>query len=231
MKIDSVMFSSGLFHGIPEDELAPLLACLECRRIDFSRGDIIAYSGQLQKYIGLVLEGSVSLAKENLQAQRMLISVQGPGDSFGEMNAYSGSSVWPVTVMAESKGSLLVIPLDRINSSCDKRCFGHWSLIVNLLKLVSKKALTLSRAIDYIGIKGIRRKLAIMILQEAGKAGSLSFKSEMNRGQMADYFFVTRPALSHELCLLRDDGAIEFQGRDFRILNHSLLKRIAEKDV
>lgn len=231
MEPDASLLQSGLFEGLSSAEVGSLLNCLGARKVDFSRGSIIAYAGQPQNYLGLVLKGRVSLAKESIQGQRMLLSVIRPGGSFGEMNAFSGTRVWPVTVMAESTGSLIAIPLDRISIGCEKRCFGHWALITNLLKLISKKALSLHKALDYIGIKGIRRKLAMLLLERSAQEGSTKFELDMNRSQMADYFYVTRPALSHELCWLRDAGAIAFSGNEFEIKEMQMLEQIAKKDV
>ena len=231
MNQDPALLQSGLFQGLSPEEIEALISCLGARTVDFSRGSVLAYAGQPQKFLGLVIEGKVSLAKENVQGQRMLLSVIRPGGSFGEMNAFSGVRIWPVTVIAESSGKLMAIPLERIGIGCEKRCFGHWSLITNLLKLISEKALNLHKALDYIGIKGIRRKLAIMLIDRSEKEGSPSFSVDMNRAQMADYFYVTRPALSHELCALRDLGAIDFSANEFRIKNVQLLKQIAGIDV
>lgn len=231
MSQDPALLQSGLFQGLSPEEIEALISCLGARTVDFSRGSVLAYAGQPQKFLGLVIEGKVSLAKENVQGQRMLLSVIRPGGSFGEMNAFSGVRIWPVTVIAESSGKLMAIPLERIGIGCEKRCFGHWSLITNLLKLISEKALNLHKALDYIGIKGIRRKLAIMLIDRSEKEGSPSFSVDMNRAQMADYFYVTRPALSHELCALRDLGAIDFSANEFRIKNVQLLKQIAGIDV
>lgn len=231
MGIEPALIQSGLFHGLDRQEIESLISCLGVRTVEFSKGAVIAYAGQPQKYLGLVLEGRVSLAKENMQGQRMLLTVVRPGGSFGEMNAFSGVKVWPVTVMAESSGRLMAIPLERIGIGCERRCFGHWTLITNLLRLISEKALSLHKALDYVGIKGIRRKLAIMLIDRSEKEASATFRMDMNRAQMADYFYVTRPALSHELCALRDMGAIDFSANEFRIKDMQLLKQIAEKDV
>lgn len=231
MEITAVMQKSGFFGGIGKEELAMLLKCLQCRVIDFSRGDLIAYAGQPQKYVGLVLEGKISLAKENLQGQRLLLSVIEEGDSFGEMNAYSGSRIWPATIIAHKAGHFLAVPIDRIVNNCEKRCYSHWTLIINLLRLVSQKSLILNKALDYMGIKGIRRKICAMLLEERRRAGGDSFTIPMNRAQMADSFFVTRPALSRELGLLRDTGAIEFDGSRFQIKDFDYLRQTLEKDV
>ncbi len=231
MEVTDAMLRSGLFADIGTEELSALLKCLQCRKVGFARGDIIAYAGQPQKYVGLVLEGELSLAKENLQGQRMLLSVIEAADSFGEMNAYSGSRVWPATIIAEKAGGLLAVPIDRIVNNCEKRCYSHWTLIINLLKLVSQKSLTLNKALDYMGIKGIRRKLCAMLLEERRKAGADKFTVTMNRARMADSFFVTRPALSRELGLMRDIGAIDFKGNSFEVKDAGYLQRTLETDV
>lgn len=231
MEITRTMLESGLFEGITEEELVLLLGCLGARAVDFSRNDLIAYAGQSQKYIGLVLEGKLSMVKENLQGQRMLLMVLKPGDSFGEMNAYSGSRIWPATVTAESRGSIIALPLDRIAGNCEKRCFSHWALVMNLLKLVSKKALALNKALDYMGIKGIERKVAAMLLERMRMSGVATFDLGLSRAQMADNFFVTRPALSRVLGIMRNSGAIDYEGAVFMVKDAASLERTLESDV
>lgn len=227
----SVISDSALFDGVTPYELPRLIECLACRTVGFSKGDLISYSGQPQKYVGLLLSGRLSLAKENPQGQRMLLTVLEPGDSFGEVNAYSGSRTWPATITADGKGKFLAVPIDRIVSGCEKRCYGHWALLNNLLRLVSKKALILEKTIDYLGIKGIRRKICALLLEERKKAGKDEFFVSLNRNQLADRFYVTRPALSRELAALKGLGAIDFRGSAFKVLDVKLLEHILEKDV
>jgi len=89
----------------------------------------------------------------------------------------------------------------------------------------------LEKTIDYLGIKGIRRKICALLLEERKKAGKDEFFVSLNRNQLADRFYVTRPALSRELAALKGLGAIDFRGSAFKVLDVKLLEHILEKDV
>jgi DNA-binding transcriptional regulator LsrR (DeoR family) len=41
----------------------------------------------------------------------------------------------------------------------------------------------------------------------------------MKRHELADYLSMPRPSLSREMCLLRDDGLIEFRRSSVKLLN------------
>jgi CRP-like cAMP-binding protein len=231
MDESEIILGSALFSGMSKDELTFILECLECRKSSYSRGAVIAVAGSSQSHIGLVLSGKISISKESMQGQRMLLTVGFTGDSYGEMNVFSGSRIWAATVIADTACSILSVPIDKINSSCEKRCLGHWSLILNISRLVSSKALILSKTIDYLGVKGIKRKLSKMILDMSEISGIDHVTLPMSRVQLADCFFVSRPALSREMCVLRDSGAIVFNNRSVSIINKDILKRFSEFGV
>ena len=54
--------------------------------------------------------------------------------------------------------------------------------------------------------------------EEAKKHNSSYFTIPFNRQQLADYLSVDRSAMSNELCKMRDDGLLEFEKNNFRLL-------------
>jgi Mn-dependent DtxR family transcriptional regulator len=54
--------------------------------------------------------------------------------------------------------------------------------------------------------------------EQAERQNSASFSIPFNRQQLADFLSVDRSAMSNELCKMRDDGLIEFEKNQFRLL-------------
>jgi DNA-binding transcriptional regulator LsrR (DeoR family) len=57
------------------------------------------------------------------------------------------------------------------------------------------------------------------------KTGSSNFTLPMKRHELADYLNISRPALSKELVLMRNEGIIEFNRSSISILNIKLLEK------
>ncbi|MEE1154821.1 MAG: helix-turn-helix domain-containing protein, partial [Acutalibacteraceae bacterium] len=52
----------------------------------------------------------------------------------------------------------------------------------------------------------------------AKKQTSSTFTIPFNRQQLADFLSVDRSAMSNELCKMRDEGLIEFEKNNFKLL-------------
>lgn len=79
-----------------------------------------------------------------------------------------------------------------------------------MLKILSDKAMSLNKQVEYLSIKGMREKLCTYIWEQYKKQGSLLIHLPMKRNEMADFLNVSRPSMSRELCKMRDEGLIDF---------------------
>ena len=158
----------------------------------------------------------------------MIITVVKSGDMFGEMAAFSDQKKWPATVIAQEASQVMFMSSDIILGECPKLCRGHRFLIMNMLKIVSDKALLLNKKLDYLSIKSIRGRISSLLIDHYNKIGTLSFMMSLNRNEMADFLNVSRPALSRELCKLRDEGVLDFYKSSVVIKDIKALKLMAE---
>ena len=114
--------------------------------------------------IGIVASGSVSLTKETYYGNRIIMDILICGAIFGEMVAFSDNKVWPVTVIAQEDSSLLFLPPDKILGTCSNVCASHSTLIMNMLKILSNRALMLNKKIEYLSAKSIRSRVSKYLL-------------------------------------------------------------------
>jgi len=178
--------------------------------------------------VGIVLEGAVILAKENAAGDRVIIDIVGPGEIFGEMIAFAQEKVWPVTAIAQGECTVMFIPSDKIVGECPSLCISHRHLIMNMLNVISNKAVTLNRKVEYLVMRSLRAKLSHYLLEQYKKTGKPMFVIPLNRNELADFLNVSRPSLSREMCRMRDEGIIDFHRSSVRIENVEALKRALE---
>lgn len=220
--------SCALFEGIETSELLGVLQCMNLSVNEYKKGDYLTIAGDDFSQIGVVLRGTVALTKETASGSRVIIGLLGPGEMFGEMSAYSGGRVWPMTVIAQTGCTVMFFSKDKISGCCEKVCPSHKKLIMNMLKVLSGRALMLNKKVEYLSIKSLRGKISTYLLEEYTKTGKNTFQLNFNRNDLADFINVSRPSLSRELGKMRDDGIIDFYSTAIKIRDFEALRKSAE---
>lgn len=216
-----------LFKDMTNEEVIRLLACLDTRVQSFNRNEIANRVNDTFDGIGVVLSGQVAIVKESYAGDRTILSILNPGDIFGEMAAFSGDGKWPATVVAQTACTIIYLPSEAIATQCANSCRGHRKLIMNMLSILSDKALNLSRKLEYLSNKSVRGRIATFLLEQYKRYGQTTFLLSMNRNEMAEFLNVTRPSLSREMSRMRDEGILDFHRSSMQIKDIAALKACA----
>ena len=211
--------SNKLFDGIDLSELRSMLKCLNLGIREYGRNEYIALAGERFDSVGIIVKGSASVIKEDINGNRIIMAMLKPGDMFGEMAAFSNKPVWPASVQAQNKCGVGFIPSVRIISACSNACRWHTILVQNLLRAVSEKALILNRKVEYLSIKSMRGRISAFLLEQYKKTGEITITLPMNRNVLADFLNVSRSSMSREMSKMRDEGIIDFHKATFKLLN------------
>lgn len=212
-----------LFKGINRGEIIKILGCSSPNIKQYKKNEIITMEKSKFTGIGLVLEGEVSLTKDNLAGDRLIIARIREGDIFGEIAAFV-SGEWLETVTARTDSQVMFLSPDRIVGMCPHMCEGHRILIQNSLRLVSEKAYVLHKKVEMLSLSSIRKKVSTYLLEQYYIKEMPTFKIPLKRNELAEYLHIQRPSLSRELANMNDEGIIEFQGNTFTIMDLELLK-------
>ena len=197
-----------LFRGVPAEELPALLARASARTCAFQKGELLLRRGDVTRRLGLVLEGSVHIIREDFWGNRSIVGLAGPGEVFAESCALAGEPL-EVNVLAAAPGAALFLEADGLTDA---------RLTANLLHLLARKNLMLTRKMRHMARRTTRDKLLSYLSAQALAAGSSEFDIPMDRQQLADYLAVDRSAMSAALGKLRDEGVLTFRKNHFRLL-------------
>jgi len=226
--IVKILVSSPIFHDISPSQLDIMLDCLNPKINTYNKNSYIAVQGEPYTGLGILLSGEAAIIKESASGSRVIMTVIGPGDLFGEMIAFSPRKHWPASVFAQSTCSVMFLPPEKIIGECTQVCGGYTQLIKNMLVLLSTKALMLNQRVEYLAIKGMREKISIYLLEQYKINQKNTFVLPLKRNELADFLSVSRTALSRELGRMRDEGIIEFYRTSVKINNLAMLRRGAE---
>ncbi|NLK52296.1 MAG: Crp/Fnr family transcriptional regulator [Syntrophomonadaceae bacterium] len=218
-----------LFQGINVEELDLMLQCLNPKVVNYSRNELITVAGEKFTGVGVILDGEVAITKENAVGNRMLLTLLGGGDIFGEMAAFARKEVWSTTVLAQESSIIMFLPPDKIIGNCENVCVHHRQLILNLLRIISDNAFLLERKLEYLAIKSLRGKISTFLLEEYKRTGKSTFLLPLNRNELADFLNVSRPSLSREMGRMRDEGMIDFHRASMKLIDIACLRQMTQQ--
>ena len=221
-----ILKNSALFYGLSEEEINKALKYSKMGICVYKKGTYVFNSGDVIKNIGLVVEGTVMVEKEDYYGNRSIIAVVREGDIFGEVYACIKNGQSDVSVSTIKDSKILMVNVEFILSG-ERDVDGLSGVIErNLVSILAQKAYILTKKISHITKRTTREKLMSYLSETARDSGSGKFKIPFNRQELADYLCVDRSAMSNELSKMRKEGIIEYNKNYFEITDNYRNKEI-----
>jgi CRP-like cAMP-binding protein len=206
-----------LFTGIEDKDIAAILPCLSATIRQAEKNTFILTVDDSVNYVGLILNGSVHVIKEDFWGRKDILSQLGPAELFAESFSCAHTAHIPVRVLAVEQTELMMIDCRKIIRTCSSACLFHNQLISNMLEIIANKNILLMQKIEQLSKRTTREKVLAYLSAEAQKAGKNFFDIPFSRQEMADYLSVDRSAMSSELSKMREDGLIDFERNHFKL--------------
>lgn len=210
-----VICSSPLFRGIPEEEVAAMLSCLEAKTKSYPKDTFLMRVGDITDCLYIVLTGSILIIQEDIWGNRNIVSKSDAGQTFAAAYACAPNARLNVNVIAETPVTVMLMNVKRILNICPSACARHNGIIKNLLCDLAEKNLRFNEKLTYMGQRTTRAKLMSYFSSVAQRLGKYEFDIEFSRQQLADYLAVERSGLSVELGKMRNDGLLDFNRNHF----------------
>ena len=123
-----------------------------------------------------------------------------------------------VDVTAVGETEVLMLNAERLAHTCSNACEFHSRLILNLLRVMASKNLTMNRKLQITSRRTTREKLLAYLEMQAKQAGNPSFTVPFDRQGLADFLEVDRSGLSAEIGKLRREGVLTSSKNRFTLL-------------
>ncbi len=210
-----------VFRGISADDAEKLLKQIHFQLKKFLKDEIVVVAGAPVTNLNIVISGSVRgemidysgkiIKIEDVEAPKPLAAAF----LFGQDNKF------PVTVTANEKCSILVIPVGEFL----KLLQMNSQILRNYLNSISSRAQFLSQKLHFLSFKTIRGKVAHYLLQQAGdRFHSVELKNTQQ--QLADLFGVTRPSLARVFSDMQKEGLISISNKTVKLVNREKLSEL-----
>ncbi len=213
-----ILKKTKLFAGISESEIDSMLSCLDARLHEYKKGEYVLHAGEHLNHILVLVSGELHIQNDDYWGNRAIVNRIAAGEMFGEAYIAPESGALQSDVLALEDSIIIFFDVRKSITVCPAACRFHSIVVQNLFFAISEKNRMLLQKLGHISKRTTREKLISYLSEEAKRQNSSSFTIPFNRQQLADFLSVDRSAMSNELCKMRDEGLLEFEKNQFKLL-------------
>ena len=217
-KFIPILKRTQMFSGVGENEIESMLLCLGARLCEFSKGEYVIRQGEHLSDIIVLADGNLHIQKDDYWGNRSILGQISVGEMFGEAYVAPDSGTVLNDVVAIEKSTVIFFDVKRILTTCPSACRFHNIVVQNMFFAISEKNRKLVQKLGHMSKRSTREKLISYLSEEAKKQNNSKITIPFNRQQLADFLSVDRSAMSNELCKMRNEGLIEFEKNNFKLL-------------
>lgn len=212
-----------LFRGLTINQIEDSLSRVKYNIKTYSKGQVIATSGEECKNLYILLEGSVKGEMNDFSGKVIKIEdIESPRPLavaflFGKDNNY------PVSIVTNCDVKALVLP----KSSVLELLQINMVFLKNYMNVVSNKAQFLSDKLRFLSFRSLKGKVAhYLLMLSDGKA--IEVKLPKSQEELAELFGVARPSLGRTMREMHNSGIIKASAKYVQIVDKEALLALLE---
>ena len=208
-----------LFRGFSAAKVESLLYRFNGVKKTFSKGETVAHAGLEAKRLFVVASGRLRVYEKTARGHQIFVREICAGEVLGLWILFTPEiACWPGTVVAAEPSVLVSLDMPVVRQMMDLALPEVARFSSNVSKILAREFFSAWRKMTVMNAPTIEAKIQIYLTElnnETGKTGVV--KVPFDRNRMAEYFGVTRPALSRALGHMRDRGLLSWRKSEFRI--------------
>ncbi|MDD3669909.1 MAG: Crp/Fnr family transcriptional regulator [Sphaerochaetaceae bacterium] len=202
-----------LFESIPDEVLKDFVQANRFRFYHYRPNNFVVFANDHCKEVHIVLEGLLTAEYYQEGGQLYSLATFKRGGLFGAHATYSEKSIYPVTVTAKTKATLLSIDGELFFNLISTRP----AMLKEFLRLMSANTVVLNtRVIAQMG-STLRVRLLSFLLRQSNEIPGTYSAFGMTKTRLSELLGVQRTSLSRELAAMRSEGLIRFDRHRFLV--------------
>ena len=213
--------STELFRGLSADEVEGALYRLNGVKKTYAKGETVVLAGFEANRMFVVASGRLRVYEQTEKdlSHSVLVREIQKGEILGLWIAHVPEvTCWPGTVIAAEPSTLLSLDIAAARRLMETTSPTVARISVNASKMLSRELFATWRKLTVMDAPTIETRIHVYLSEldnETGRTGSVTVP--FDRERMAEYFGVTRPALSRALGHMRDRGLLTWRKNVFKI--------------
>ena len=217
--IVDVAGGTDLFRGFAAADVESLLYRFNGVKKIAAKNVIVAHAGLEANRLFVVVSGRLRVYEKTANEHQIFVREICAGEVLGLWILFTPEiSCWPGTIVAAEPSVLISLDMSVVRQMMERAEPAMARFSSNVSKILAREFFSAWRKMTVMNAPTIESKIQMYLKtldNESGKTGSV--KVPFDRERMAEYFGVTRPALSRALGHLRDRGLISWRKNEFRI--------------
>jgi len=213
MEVDKVMDirKIPIFKKISDEDIKKIEKFLPIEKRLYNKDSYIFMQNDMAEDIFYLVKGDVIVSKIDFSGKRYIVENFKEDVIFGEIYAYLNET-YDFSAIANADSEIYVIKNFKKIFSLDL----SKEFLTSFINLLAKKCMGLSRKNQISTQFTLRQKIAnYLIYNEENNLITL----KMTREELADFLSTTRPSLSRELSKMKEEGIIDVEGKEIKILD------------
>lgn len=211
------LLKNPLFAHISPESIQRMMTCFDVQKKNYQAKDIITTYDDTGKFIGLLLEGTVSINRISIDGSLDMLEYLEDTGVFGASFAFSNRED-EFIVICEKDCTLLFIEQQHLTKRCENACQCHTQVVENLMQLMAQKVVLLTEKVDILSHRSIRGKLMCYFRIQSTRHNSLTFPLPMSLLKLANYLCIDRSAMMREMKKMKEEKIVEINAGEVTLL-------------
>lgn len=211
---------TGFFHGMSADEIDRLLFRFNGVKKSYRKGEVIVHAGMAAARLMIVVSGHLHVYQRVMDDREVLVREITKGTVLGLWMLNNPEiENWPATVIVQEPCTTISLDMERVRRFLESTEPEVAKIAINVSCLLSRELFSIWRKLSVLSEQNLIDRIHMYLSElhhESGDSGEVTVP--FNREKMAEYFGVTRPALSRALGQMRDRGLISWRKNVFRLM-------------
>ncbi len=187
----------------------------------YKKNDIVFMQGDLCDALYLITSGSVKTEMMTDNGNTLGIELIRAPRPLAPAFIFSANNRFPVTVTATEDIELIRIPKDEVI----RMISINPQFMQQFLQHNANRTQFLTNRLQLLTIKSLKGRIAHFLLEQADEHGS-TFTLNRNKTELAEFFSVARPSLARSITEMTEDGIIEVNRNEYRIIDRRKLHEL-----
>ncbi len=185
---------------------------------DYNTGQLVFLEGEECTGLYIVQKGWLKAVKLSPTGREQVLRFLGPGDTFNELSVLAANPN-PITVIALEPSTVSVVPSAIMLKLLDE----HSGLARIIIQNLAGRVLHLISLVEDLSLRSVEARLARVLLENAS-GGVLQRRRWATQTEMAARLGTVPDVLSRVLRGLVEEGIIQIERREIRILDPQALE-------
>jgi len=193
-------------------------------RRTFARGEWLAHHGDAWPYLFLVKTGTIHGVKESIEGRSLIVLTLQPGELFWGMAFFEDEAPLLLGLQAQQDCQVYLWSREQLLPLL----MGNGRFSWELSRLLALRMQQGGSFMEDLAFRPVRDRLARLLLDRYGEAGSEFVTRDLTLDQMAAHIGTKREVVCRMLYRFEDEGLVELRRTEFMIANHKKLIALAD---